>query len=263
MCIYIFTMYTYKKFVFRFILSNHIVNHACDWIIRHHWPTTHQCSRQRLSPCIPDGICDVFLLDIKHFLRICRVQYMHISILYPLMSDVQLCHAIKQTSSVTSWPWLDHQYIYIYRTSKHMSMSGNITWTRDLWKECTFFGEYEWCLSFRYTSREWLQWPIRKKKKQYKKYIHQPLKFNLNRPSYELQNPPWKFWWFQVVDFYNHQSLLESTIFTSANYIEILAFVAGPGSAREWRAGEVLMLDLLRSLQCIGGRENNILWKFI
>ena len=29
----------------------------------------------------------------------------------------------------------------------------------------------------------------------------------------------------QVVDFYNHQSLLESTIFTSANYIEILAFV--------------------------------------
>jgi hypothetical protein len=31
-----------------------------------------------------------------------------------------------------------------------------------------------------------------------------------------------------VVDFYNHQSLLESTIFTSANYIEILAFVAGP-----------------------------------
>lgn len=30
----------------------------------------------------------------------------------------------------------------------------------------------------------------------------------------------------QVVDFYNHQSLLESTIFTSANYIEILAFVA-------------------------------------
>eukprot|EP00435_Cladocopium_sp_Y103_P015501 s1566_g3.t2 len=29
----------------------------------------------------------------------------------------------------------------------------------------------------------------------------------------------------EVVDFYNHQSLLESTIFTSANYIEILAFV--------------------------------------
>ena len=33
---------------------------------------------------------------------------------------------------------------------------------------------------------------------------------------------------FQAVDFYNHQSLLESTIFTTANYIEILAFVAGP-----------------------------------
>ena len=32
--IYIFTMYTYKPFVFGLILSNHIVNHACDWIIR-------------------------------------------------------------------------------------------------------------------------------------------------------------------------------------------------------------------------------------
>ena len=95
------------------------------------------------------------------------------------------------------------------------------------------------------------------KKKQYKKYIHQPLKFNLNRPSYELY-PPWKFWWFQVVDFYNHQSLLESTIFTSANYIEILAFVAGP---RGFCKG--MAMDLLRSLQCIGVKENNILWKFI
>ena len=67
----------------------------------------------------------------------------------------------------------------------------------------------------------------KKRYKKFKKYIHQLLKFNLSRPSYELY-PPWEFWWFQVVDFYNHQSLLESTIFTSANYIEILAFVAGP-----------------------------------
>ena len=32
-------------------------------------------------------------------------------------------------------------------------------------------------------------------------------------------------WKSQVVDFYNHQAFLESVIFTSANYIEILAFV--------------------------------------
>ena len=136
---------------------------------------------------------------------------MHISILYRLMSDVSFCHAIKQSSSVTSWPWLDHQYIYIYISHEQTYVNvleillEHVTYERG----CTFFGEYEWFLSFRYTSREAEndyndQY---EKKKQYKKYIHQPLKFNLNRPSYELY-PPWKFWWFQVVDFYKPPELV-------------------------------------------------------
>ena len=128
-------MYTYnKQFVFRLILSNQI----CQSCLRLNNPPT--TGRPPINAHVRDYHLAFLMVFVMYFCWTSNIFWgsaeYNICIYLFYIRWCQTFHFVMLSNKAPVW-LADHDWTtntYIYRTSKHMSMSGNITWASDLWK---------------------------------------------------------------------------------------------------------------------------------